>query len=218
MPVEVSLASKSTPAEVTAQATKSTHEKPVSNIAGGVVEGPVTAKGSQQDQDVRNNPAESTTEVKLPYVSAASETQRRPASAIPSSNPLSNSISVDQVNKRTLGIAPKPKGVPNLNEEEKTMSFGRRRNGRAYPSVAAVRNLKRFAPPCRTVCTTSNICWRVLDGKVSGPSSCASRIFLGRQRIGTSISGSVRFLPLRSAPVGRLRSPLRKKSLSWSRS
>jgi hypothetical protein len=124
MPVEVSLASKSTPAEVTAQATKSTHEKPVSNIAGGVVEGPVTAKGSQQDQDVRNNPAESTTEVKLPYVSAASETQRRPASAIPSSNPLSNSISVDQVNKRTLGIAPKPKGVPNLNEEEKTIGAG----------------------------------------------------------------------------------------------
>ena len=124
MPVEVSPTSKSTPAEVTAQSTKSTHEKPLSNLAGGVVEGPVTAKGSQQDQDVRNNPAESTTKDKLTSVSAVSETRRCPASANLAPDPLPNSVSVDQVNKRTLGIAPKPKGVPNFSEEEKTTGAG----------------------------------------------------------------------------------------------
>jgi hypothetical protein len=124
MPVEVSPNSKSTPAEVTAQATKSTHEKPLSNLAGGVVEGPSTGKSSQQDEEVRNNPAESTTKDKLPSVSAASDTRRRPASANPTPDPLPNSVSVDQVNKRTLGIAPKPKGVPNPNEEEKTTGAG----------------------------------------------------------------------------------------------
>jgi hypothetical protein len=124
MPVEVSPASKSTPAEVTAQATKSTHEKPLSNLAAGLLEVPVTAKGSQQDQDVRNNPAQSTSNDKLRSVSVASETRCRPVSANPSTDPLPNSVSVDQVNKRTLGIASKLKGVPNLNEEEKTNGAG----------------------------------------------------------------------------------------------
>jgi hypothetical protein len=57
-------------------------------------------------------------------VSATSETRRRPASTNPAPDPSPNSVSVDQVNKRTLGIAPKPKGVPNLNEEEKKTGSG----------------------------------------------------------------------------------------------
>jgi hypothetical protein len=118
MSIEASPTSKSAPAEVTAQATKSTHEKPLSKLAEGAPESPVTAKGSQLDQDVRHNPTQSTSTGKFPSASFGSETQRGPSHADPVTDPLPNSVSVDQVNKRTLGIATKPKQAPDLKEEK----------------------------------------------------------------------------------------------------
>jgi hypothetical protein len=124
MSMEVSPASKLIPAAVTTQDAKSTHDKPLSKLAEGVSEGPAVAKRSQPDKDVRPNPVLLTSTDKIPSTSIGSETLRGPAHANPATDSMPNSVSVDRVNKRTLGIETKPKGIPNLNEEGKATGAG----------------------------------------------------------------------------------------------
>ena len=133
MSIEVNPTSKSIPAEVATQATKSTHEKPLGKLAEGVPESPVTARGSQLDQDVRHNPAQSTSMSKFPSASLGSEIQRDPANANPAADSLRKLTSVDQANKRTLSIATKPKQAPHLTKKggrDRHRQSGRRTSGR----------------------------------------------------------------------------------------
>jgi hypothetical protein len=116
MPAEVSPASQSTPAEVVTQDVKPIREQTPIKLGEGTSPVPAGPKRSQLGKDLLPSPAQST--------STNKETRRSPAHANPVTDPLPNSVSVDQVNKRTLGIVTKPKGVPILNEEEKATGAG----------------------------------------------------------------------------------------------